>query len=464
MIITLVSVAAYILGILLWPYALQAPVKNVLESYNLMAHFPSTFRQVFEGQMIWSDMMPWYYLPKSMAITIPFVVLTGFLIFWILIKQHIKSGKVLLYGLVIFTILFPVCFVIAQQSNIYSSWRQFLFIYPAIVLIAATGFSTLYDTLNKKLLRILMVAVVILLALHPLKFMALNPRYYYLYYNQFTGGLKGAYGNYETDYYYVSQTEGAELFLEYLKENNVDSAVVMTTSPDNWHFRKNPAIKPVYVRYEERSMNEWDYAIVGSRFIQPAKLKSGMWPPKNTIHIIYAGDVPVGAVLKRTGNADYEGFNALQEGRNGEAIKFFEEALKSDAVDEMIFYNFARALYNDGQHQKADSVLKAGLELNPESELILMYLGNIASFRNDSILALEYYERVIGANRKYFQAYVESAKLLSVKDVEKARKLLRECLKMNPKFKPAITGLADTYRLTNPDIAKKYDEIAATIK
>ena len=463
-IISLVSAAAYILGILLWPYALQSPVKNVLESYNVMAHFPSTFRQVFEGQMIWSDMMPWYYLPKSMAITIPLVVMTGFMIFLLLLKQHIKSGKALLYSLVLFTILFPVFFVLAVQSNLYSSWRQFLFVYPAIVILAATGFSTLYDILNKKLYRRLVVAAVILLAIHPVKFMAWNPRYYYLYYNQFTGGLKGAYGNFETDYYYVSQTEGSEWLLKNLKEKNIDSAVVMTTSPDNWHFRKNPAIRPVYVRYEERSMNEWDYAIVGSRFIQPAKLKSGIWPPKSAIHIIYAGDIPVGAVLERTKSTDYEGYKALQAGRNKEAINFFEEALKADAGDEMIFYNFARALYNDGQYKKADSVLKAGLEINPDFELILMYLGNIASFRNDSGEALGYYESVIRANRKYFQAYVESAKLVSENDVDKARKLLRECLSINPKFKPAITGLADTYRLTDPEIAKKYDEIAATIK
>ena len=463
-IITLVSAAAYILGILLWPFALQAPVKNVLESYNVMAHFPSTFRQVFEGQMIWSDMMPWYYLPKSMVITIPLVVLTGFMIFLLLFKKHIRSGKALLYGLVIFTILFPLCFVLAVQSNLYSSWRQFLFVYPAIVVIAATGFSTLIDILNKKVLKWLVVVAVILLVIHPVKFMASNPRYYYLYYNQFTGGLRGAYGNYETDYYYVSQTEASEWLLEYLKEKNIDSAVVMTTSPDNWHFRKNPAISPVYVRYEERSMKNWDYSIVGSRFIQPSKLKSSMWPPKNAIHIIYAGDIPVGAVLERTENFDYEGYKALQAGRNGEAVKFFEEALKADAGDEMIFYNFARALYNDGQYQKADSVLKAGLEINPDFDLILMYLGNIASFRNDPGEALEYYERVIRANRKYFQAYVESAKLLSESDVDKARMLLRECLGINLKYKPAITGLADTYRLTDPEIARKYDEIAATIK
>jgi tetratricopeptide (TPR) repeat protein len=93
-----------------------------------------------------------------------------------------------------------------------------------------------------------------------------------------------------------------------------------------------------------------------------------------------------------------------------------------------------------------------------------MYLGNIAAFRKDSLNALDYYERVIRVNRKYFQAYVESAKLVYENDVDKARGLLRECLRINPKFKPAITGLADTYRKTDPEIAKKYDEMADTIK
>jgi hypothetical protein len=134
--VVLISVAAFILGILLWPFALQAPVKNVLESYRVMAHFPSTFRQIFEGKMIWSDQMPWYYLPKSMAITIPLVVSGGFMVFLLLAKQTVKSGNAVIYFIIIFTILFPLCFVLFEKSNLYSSWRQFLFVYPAIVLIA----------------------------------------------------------------------------------------------------------------------------------------------------------------------------------------------------------------------------------------------------------------------------------------------------------------------------------------
>ncbi len=462
--IILISAAAFILGILLWPFAQQAPVKNVLESYRVMTHFPSTFRQIFEGQMIWSDQMPWYYLPKSMAITIPLIVSAGFLVFLLLAKKTGKSGKALIYSLIIFTILFPVCFVLFEKSNLYSSWRQFLFVYPAIILIAATGFSNLIDRLNKKVLRWLVIATIIVLSIHPALFMARNPRYFYLYYNQLVGGLKGAYGNYETDYYYVSQSEASVWLQTFLKDKNIDSAVVAATSSVKWQFRNCPGIKTIYIRNEERSMYDWDYAIIANRYIQPAKLKDNKWPPEDAIHILYADKIPVCAVLERKSKADYQGLKALEKGDNAKAVNLFEESLKTYAGDEMIFYNFARALYNDGQYSKADSVLTAGLEINPDFEPILMYLGNIAAYREDKGLALKYYDRVIRANRKYFQAYVESAKLVAENDAGKARALLKECLSINPKYKPAITGLADTYRKTDPDIAKKYDEMATNIK
>jgi hypothetical protein len=34
---------------------------------------------------------------------------------------------------------------------------------------------------------------------------------------------------------------------------------------------------------------------------------------------------------------------------------------------------------------------------------------------------------------------------------------------MSPRYKPAIIALAETYRSSDPDIAKKYDELANTI-
>jgi tetratricopeptide (TPR) repeat protein len=459
------SIAAVILSISLWPYALQDPLKNIIESYRVMAQFPETFRQTFEGKNEWSNLMPWYYLLKSMAISIPLIVLAGLLIFIFFFKNVYNSGRALIHGFMIFTLLFPIAFVIFEDSNLYSSWRQFLFLYPGIILLSAAGYNNLLNYIKTKYLLFAFAGAIAFLSFHPLKFMIENHPYWYLYYNQFVGGLKGAYGNYETDYYYVSQTEAAEWLMGYLEEKKRSGDIkVGASSSIEWSFRKKPWIVASYFRYEERSMHEWDYAIAVNRYIPLSRLKNGTWPPGNAIKVIYADEVPVCAVLERKTHADYLGYNALMQCRIKEALGYFNEALKSGEQDEMIFYNFARALYADGQFGKADSLLKKGLELNPEFEPALMYLGNIAKTFNRMDEAARYYKELIGINRKYFEAYVELAELTAEKDVMKARSLLRDCLVLNPGYEPAIKLLADTYRVSDPDVADKYDKLLEIVK
>ncbi|HZY24470.1 MAG TPA: tetratricopeptide repeat protein [Bacteroidales bacterium] len=460
-----ISVISWFLSILLWPYALQSPIKNVIESYRVMAHYPLTFRQIFEGKVEWSDYMPWYYLPKSMAITIPIVVSSGFVLFLIFIKSKLNRNNLIKYLLILFTIFFPVIFVIYEKSNIYSSWRQFLFLYPGIVLLASIGYRNLHDFVRVKYLKWGLVIILVLLSIHPVKFMLNNPEFYYLYYNQLVGGLKGAYSNYETDYYYVSQTAASEWLIDYLKTKKPDEKVkVKATYSVEWQFRKHPEIETSYFRYEERSLSDWDYAIVTNRYIPPFQLKKKIWPQKDAIHLIYADDVPVCAIIERKTKDDYAGYLALTQGRNEEAIRYYEKALKIEDQDEMIFYNFATAVFKAGQYQRADSLLKKGLELNPDFEPILMYLGNIARAQSRNDDAMVYYERVIEANRKYFEAYVDLAELFTKRNVIKARRLLMTCLDMNPGYKLAIRALGDTYKVSNPDIARKYYDLADTIK
>ncbi len=460
-----ISVVSFFLSTLLWPYALQDPFKNIFESYRMMAHFPGTFRQIFEGKVEWSDYMPWYYIIKSMAITIPLIVLAGLVTFIAFTKKLFQSEKALKYGFLVFTVFFPLIFVILEHSNLYSSWRQFLFVYPGIVLIAAIGFSHLFEFVRNKYLTLAIIVVMMMFSIHQLEFMNLNRPYWYMYYNQLVGGLRGAYGNYETDYYYVSQTEASKWLINHLDERGENKPVkVKATYSVQWLFRNHPEIETSYFRFEERSLYDWDYAIVVSRYIPPYQLKIKIWPPENAIHIVYADSVPVCAVLERKSKCDYYGYEALNQGKTKEAINFFKEALKENGKDEMIFYNFAASLNNDGQTEKAVSVLKEGLRLNPDFEPILMYLGDIAKAQNNADEAIKYYEQLIGVNRKYFEAYVELGRLMVGKDVLKARGLLRTCLTMNPRYKPAIVTLADTYRNSHPDIAKKYDELANTIK
>ena len=194
-------------------------------------------------------------------------------------------------------------------------------------------------------------------------------------------------------------------------------------------------------------------------------LKNNSWHPKNSIKIIEAEGVPICAVLKREYKDDLLGYQASNEGDSENAIKNFEAAIEKDCRDEVIFFNFASVCYKAGDKEKALALLQKGLEINPESDRTRMFQANILAEKGEVSRAADLYQTVIRMNRKYFDAYPALAKIwIGQKELKKARELLKSCLTIRPGFKDAILGLADSYRSTDPEIAKKYDELAKSIK
>ena len=460
-----ISFSGYLLGLASWPYALQNPIPNTWKSYQVMTQFPITVRQIFEGNFEWSDFLPWYYLPKYMAITIPIIVFAGLVIFFLNTRKNYTSAQKIQLSLLLFTILFPILFVLLKGSNLYGSWRHFQFVYPGIILISALGFHAFFIRFGLQLVRVAGVGLFLILSFHPAKFMAENHPYYYLYYNQFVGGLKGAYGNYETDYYYHSMREGAEWLQEYLKnKKNGKEVIVGGNFPVQWYFRNNKEIEFKYFTYQSRSNHDWDYAIVANSYISPWQLKNNLWPPANTIHTITANGVPVCAVIERVTKDDLEGIRASENGDNIKSALLLQKALEIDPQNEWICYKFAASLAGLNQNEQSVIMLEKCLTINPEYEPALIMLGNQALISNDREKAAGYFIKAIKANRKYFDAYVKLAAVYAETNIDKARKVLKDCLKINSRYKPALQALADSYRDSKPEVAKKYDKIISRIK
>lgn len=460
-----VSAAGYILGLVLWPYALQNPVLNPWKSYQVMTNFPTTVRQLFEGNFEWSDFHPWYYLPKTMVLTIPVVVFAGIAAFLLNTKKNYTSNQKFQIVLLGFTILFPIVFVLLKQSNLYGSWRHFLFVYPGIILISALGLKAFFSRFKQRIVRISGITLLLFLIAHPLQFMAKNHPYYYLYYNQFAGGLKGAYGNYETDYYYTTMRKGAEWLQEYLKNKpDTGKVIVAGNFPSEWYFRNNKSIGFKYFPYQNRSEFDWDYMIVANSYISSFQLKNKRWPPANTIHTILVDGQPVCAIIERLTKDDFIGTQALAKGDYIKSALLFQKAADIDPQNELICYKFAESLVGAGNDDKAVQLLEKSLEINPDYERALVLLGDLALKKKDPAKAANFYKKAIAANRKYINAYPKLAGIYAETNVFDARKVLREGLRFNPKYKPAIQALADTYRKTNPEIARKYDELINKLK
>jgi tetratricopeptide (TPR) repeat protein len=360
--------------------------------------------------------------------------------------------------------VFPVIFVILKNSNLYGSWRHFLFLYPGIILFSALGIHAFLIRFKQQFVRMATAVLFLILLVHPLKFMAMNHPYFYLYYNQLVGGLSGAYGNYETDYYYTSIREGAEWLQEYLKDKPQQSDIIVGSNfESDWYFRKNENVKCVYFPWQKRSNYNWDYAIVANSYISPFQLKNQIWPPANSLYTIYADGVPICAVLERVTNDDFYGIQEQKQGSFNKSVLMFQKALLVDPENELIYYKFAEVLLATNQPDSAKQALKKCLEINPDYEPALVLAGDLAARQNDLQEAVRYYEEAIGANRKYFSAYTRLAGIYAETDVVEAQKVLMDCLKLNRRYKPALTLLAETYRKTDPLRAEKIDRINRSI-
>jgi len=146
-----VVIVSYFLGLLLWPYALQAPLKHPLEAFSEMSKFAIGIRQLFEGSLQWSDALPWYYTPKFILMTIPVAVIIGLILFFTLIWKDKKNY--FNYFIVFFTFFFPIFWIIYTNANVYGGWRHSLFAYPPMVVAAGLGFNLAIEWVTQKIMK-----------------------------------------------------------------------------------------------------------------------------------------------------------------------------------------------------------------------------------------------------------------------------------------------------------------------
>jgi len=126
-----------------------------------------------------------------------------------------------------------------------------------------------------------------------------------------------------------------------------------------------------------------------------------------------------------------------------------------------MYFKLGKSLSMTGRNQEALDAVNQALAINGMYEPALMLAGQLKMARGNFKEARQDFERLIDANRKYFSAYVELAKILVTEGrQEEARETLRSCLRINPRYRPAIIALGDTFKGSDPEIAGKYYNLA----
>lgn len=406
----LVSLAGFFGGLRLWPFALQDPLGNSIESFRLMSQFDVQLRQLFEGEMVMSSTLPWYYTPKFMLMTIPVAVMIGWLLypFFGAFKRERRIDSIMIY----FTFLFPVIWIVITGANVYGGWRHSLFAYPPMAVAAALGFDALACWAGKKsgkrIVEGVVCAVPLLLLVTPALHIVRNHPYEYVYFNELEGGAKKAYGHYEMDYYYHSMREATEWVLANAEPKSDGSKTLI----GSWHiestryFMRNDTARfdTRFVRWAQRYEYDWDYLVFPITGISGDQLLSPNFPPSDCVHTVDVDGVPIALVLKRADKSDYYGIQQLAEGRIDTAIVLFHKALTVNPNNETALTNLASIHLRSNQIDSAIYYCQRLTALdatNPQTNQMLAW-AYIQAQRNDDAMALLNKEKERGQNAYAF--------------------------------------------------------------
>jgi Flp pilus assembly protein TadD len=396
-------VIGWIGSCLFWPYALGNIISNPIEAVKMMSAYPLSIRSLYDGQlqsiatMVYDDAgkpvsgifnLPSTYLLNWLGMGMPLFILITFAGSFFYGFKYTKEKKNSYYLLLLFATVFPVFYIIYKKSVVYDGIRHILFVLPVMAILSALFLDYIIEMFSgKKVIQYTIAAATLVLVALPARFVFANHPNEYIYFNELKGGIKGAYGNYETDYYFNSLKEG----FDWVKEHKLksfkptpghDSVLVASNIPDMMQQYINTSglpIKFVYVRYYQRGTSDWDYGVFVSRFLDKEQLLNGYFPGANPIYIVTADSVPLTTVQENDPERNaMKGQEALKSSKDSLAVRYFEAAAKRDPKDTEPWRNLAAAAFRTDKGKALDAIGKAyaisSLDLNTAQTAGMIYL------------------------------------------------------------------------------------------
>ena len=408
--ILITAILSYFAGSILWPYALQNPISNPLTALSEMSNFKINLRQIYEGEKVFSGDLPSTYLLKSFFITNTFAVLSGLALGIIFLWQYRITKNAHTLYFVFFTAAFPLLYIIYTKANVYHAWRHVLFIFPSAIVVAAFGWNQLIQFFEKMKVKLIGIGLLFFLLLEPIYFTASTFPNTVTYYNQTVGGVRGAYGNYEVDYYYNSLKQCADWFKknELPKYKNTDTILILSNAAHllNHYFTENKNVIVDYVRYPERNQKKWDCLVMHIALLPLEDIKKELWLPSSaTLYKAEAQGKVLSAVIKRPSDEDLKGFELLQKNEIDSAITHFENYLKADSNNTSILNLLSNIYLQTNRLQLAEPYINRSFSIDSSDIETKQLKGILSLQKNDFATAQTLFERVLQENPQYAKGY-----------------------------------------------------------
>ena len=190
-----------------------------------MSRFANGLPMLFQGNIHNVLNLPKYYLPYLMAVQFTEVVLPLF-VFGLLtsIWRIWKDKNIEPFFLIVVWLVIPLTAVIFSGAIYFDNFRHLLFLIPPIFFACGLALEVLFTRIRKNIWRVLILIILVFPGLYA--DVKLHP-YQYVYYNSYVDGVRGAYHNYELDYWGVTFGEAAK----YINTVAIQNASVLVDGP-----------------------------------------------------------------------------------------------------------------------------------------------------------------------------------------------------------------------------------------
>jgi 4-amino-4-deoxy-L-arabinose transferase-like glycosyltransferase len=267
------AITAIFATYLTWPYLWADPIRRFLESLRVMSAFPFDQTVLFRGELYPAANLPLTYVPTllRLQLTEPLLILFVFGFFisvirflypafqFMLSDLHPSSFILHPFLLFIFWCLLPMTGIIVSGNTLYDNFRQLFFLLPPVFILAGLTLDYVFRKFRTTIARLLVLlllsssGIVSAIQLHP---------YEYVYYNSFVDGTRGAFRNFEMDYWDTSFAEAAQYLNQVAPQN---AKVIVIGAVDLFRAQARPDMQVVSIDVVKEGGGMYDYVVIHSR-------------------------------------------------------------------------------------------------------------------------------------------------------------------------------------------------------
>jgi hypothetical protein len=301
--------------VLAWPTLWHRPVYHLIQAFKEMSHYPLEVRVMYMGAYSLAKDLPWHYTPVWIAITTPLLYSAGFLAGCLALlglplarlrkrgpgrpslrlgagtgRRSVSGTEGKIAGravrdlpdeppgrlpgspisgrdsaILLVWFFFPLLYVTLSGATLFDGWRHTYFTYPAFLGIALAGFTwalrALRTALRSSVSRIATAVAVAAVAVGLLNIARIMIKYHpyeHLYFNALTGGVRGAEGKYDLDYWGLSYRQALEHIVKidrspavkvgtYARPGRVNAEILAPDDRKRLVFEANPYDATYYV-------------------------------------------------------------------------------------------------------------------------------------------------------------------------------------------------------------------------